>query len=85
MRKRTLALLRELAERKKAEASLAEREQDYRDIFNTTSDALFILDPGGQILDVNQTMCAMYDYQRDNRIEALPGGPEFGDGSLFSG
>lgn len=41
-------------------------ERQYREIFNKLHDAIFIHDPhDGTILDVNDTVLAMYGYQRD--------------------
>ena len=46
---------------------LAESEQIHREIFNATSDAIFIHDAEtGDILDVNQTMLDMYGYSRED-------------------
>jgi diguanylate cyclase (GGDEF)-like protein/PAS domain S-box-containing protein len=38
---------------------------DYRDLFESISDAISILDESGRILDVNQATIAMYGYPRD--------------------
>ncbi|RME38346.1 MAG: PAS domain S-box protein, partial [Deltaproteobacteria bacterium] len=52
-----------------ARRELAESEQRFRAIFNSTNDALFIHDIGtGAIVDVNQTMCDMYGVTRDEAL-----------------
>ena len=43
---------------------LAESERSYREIFNSTADAIFIHDMNGGILDVNDAMLLMYGYNR---------------------
>ncbi|MBS2096649.1 sensor histidine kinase [Carboxylicivirga linearis] len=44
---------------------LAFSEQSYREIFNSSSDAIFKLDHNGQIEDVNDAMLSMYGYTKD--------------------
>jgi len=45
-------------------ARLASSEQNYREIFNATSDALVIQDAAGRIVDVNERMCLMFGCDR---------------------
>jgi len=52
----------DITERVAAEEALKASEQNYREIFNSTSDALFIHDKNGQIIDVNDQMCALFGY-----------------------
>jgi PAS domain S-box-containing protein len=47
---------------------LAASERNYREIFNATSDALFIHDEHGRVVDMNEPMCAMF---RCDRAAAL--------------
>ena len=59
-------LSKEIAERTR---TLRENERNYREIYNATSDAIFIHDAAdGSIVGVNQAMLDMYGY---NRQEAL--------------
>lgn len=44
---------------------LVESERKYREIFNSTTDAIFIHSLEGAIVDVNEAMLKMYGYQRD--------------------
>jgi PAS domain S-box-containing protein len=45
---------------------ISEKERNYREIFNSSIDAIFIHDPLGRILDVNDSMLKMYGYHRDD-------------------
>jgi PAS domain S-box-containing protein len=57
-----------ITERRQMESALRQSEENYRGIFNATSDAIIIHDLAGGILDVNQRMCEMFGY---SRAEAL--------------
>lgn len=60
----------DFTEKKKATDALSDSERKYREIFNSTSDALFIDDIEGNIIDVNDTMLKMYEYDRIEDILA---------------
>lgn len=60
-----------LAER---EQSLREREKNYRDIFNTTHDALFVNDAAGRITEANRAAEKIFGYTRDEFLGASVGG-----------
>lgn len=48
-----------------AQENLKGAEKDYKEIFNATSDAIFIHDADtGAIVDVNETACKMYGYTK---------------------
>jgi PAS domain S-box-containing protein len=63
------------------EKALVESERNYRDIFNTTKDAIFLHDAeSGNIVEINKTMEEMFGYSReeilDQPVQALsPGEP----------
>ncbi|HPY02864.1 MAG TPA: PAS domain S-box protein, partial [Spirochaetota bacterium] len=61
---------RDMAEKLKArETALAESENNYRTIFNTNKDALFIHDAAnGKIIEVNDSVPEMFGYTRDEII-----------------
>ncbi|MHC4926077.1 MAG: PAS domain S-box protein [Planctomycetota bacterium] len=64
----TFTLL-DITDRKKAEEELKMAGQQYRQIFNTTIDSLFVHDAEtGEILDVNETMLKMYGYSRQEAL-----------------
>ena len=49
--------------------TLRENERNYREIYNATSDAIFIHDVSdGSIIDVNQAMLDMYGYSREEAM-----------------
>lgn len=68
-----------LAAREKA---LRASERSYRDIFNTTHDALFVNDEHGGITEVNRSAEAMFGYTRDELLatsikELISGEPPY--------
>ena len=72
-------VLRDITERKQAEEMLRASEANYRAIFDTANDAIFVHDiETGDILDANQKMCEVYGYTpeevRQLNVEALSAG-----------
>lgn len=66
VRMRTLALENELEERRRIEAELKEKEQNYREIFNSSKDAILIHDVNtGANLDVNDEAFEFFGYTPD--------------------
>jgi PAS domain S-box-containing protein len=60
----------EIADRLLIEKALKKSEENYREIFNATNEAIFIHDSTtGVILDVNQTMLDMYGYAYDEALK----------------
>jgi len=58
-----------ISEKKSMENALTESERKYKEIFNATSDAIFIHDgESGAILDVNETMLKMYAFERKEEV-----------------
>ena len=51
------------------EEALRESEKSYRDIFNTTHDALFVNDESGRITEVNRAAEIMFGYARDELLQ----------------
>lgn len=61
----TMAVFEDITDRKRAEDELRASEANYRAIFDSTNDAIFVLDPAsGAIIDVNRKMCEMYGCTR---------------------
>jgi PAS domain S-box-containing protein len=61
---------------------ITEKERNYREIFNSTADAIFVHDINGDILDVNDAMLKMYNLTKEEipslKIKDLSeNGPEF--------
>jgi PAS domain S-box-containing protein len=64
-----LTVLSDLESRVNAHvAQLRESEERFRSIFNSVNDAIFIHDASGAILDVNDRMCAMFGYSREEAV-----------------
>lgn len=65
----------DVTHRKRAEAALIASERNYREIFNATSEAIFIHDPAtGAILDVNDAMLRVFGYSYEDALAAGVGG-----------
>ncbi len=47
-------------------------EQKYRNLFHTVNDAIMLVDPMGHILDVNDNVCDLLGYQRDELLKMTP-------------
>jgi len=63
-------LLNQIKDRKLAERKLSETERLYRAVYDSTGDAIFIIDgEAGRILDVNRAMLEMYRVDRDRALE----------------
>jgi PAS domain S-box-containing protein len=59
----------DITKRRHDEDALRKSEENYRTIFDTANDAIFIHDlKDGRILDVNKRMCEMYSYTRDEAL-----------------
>jgi PAS domain S-box-containing protein len=58
-------LQQDIAERQRAEADLAEREAQYRSVFESTTDALLIYDLEGNLVDLNPAAALMHGYTVD--------------------
>jgi len=63
-------LSNEIEERKHAERALRESEERYRSIVENITDALYIHDFKGNILDVNEHACMMVGYEKDELVGA---------------
>lgn len=69
LRDRTIKLQQEVAEHQQVEETLRGSEERFRAIFDAVNDAIFAQDPAsGAILDINQKMCEMYGYTREELL-----------------
>ena len=64
-------LVREVQDRKKAEETLRQSEQEYRHIFESAADSLFVGDLQGRIVAANPAACEAHGYTHDE-IVGLP-------------
>lgn len=64
--------IQDVSERKAAEAGLAEREAQYRGIFEATSDGLCICDLSGRIVRVNPAFLEMHGYALADVLQQKP-------------
>ncbi|MCG3256903.1 MAG: PAS domain S-box protein [Candidatus Heimdallarchaeota archaeon] len=68
-------IVRDITERKKAEEELIEREEQYRQIFNNTNDAIFLTNIDEEInstspfIEVNDVACTLLGYERDELLK----------------
>lgn len=67
------AMFLDITERKTAEEALKVSEKNYREIFNATSDAIFVFDINtNQILDLNNQMIEMYGFTKEEFLTEDP-------------
>jgi len=66
--KEVLSIVRDISERKKVEESLNVAIESYMDIFNSVSEAIYVLDESGTFIDVNKGAEKMYLYVKDELI-----------------
>ncbi len=57
-------ILEDISERKRAEETLKESEEKYSELFHHSNDAIFIHDPEGNIVDVNQKALDLFGFSR---------------------
>ncbi|MDP3396143.1 MAG: PAS domain S-box protein [Methanoregula sp.] len=68
----TVGSARDVTVSKQLEEALAESEKSYRGLFNTIRQAIYILNPDGTFVDVNEGAEAMYGYTREEFIGRTP-------------
>ncbi len=59
------SIIHDVTERKMAVEALQESEVNYRNLFNSVSDSIYIQDENGRFLDVNNGAQSMYGYSKD--------------------
>jgi PAS domain S-box-containing protein len=67
--KATFGTMIDLTERKMVEEALQESNRRYQALFNSASDAIYIIDSHGRFLAVNDVMCQRLGYQRTQLIK----------------
>ena len=63
-----IEIVRDITERKKAEAALKQSEEKFRNLFNSASDAIAIHDMKGHFFEVNDTLCNRLGYSREELL-----------------
>jgi len=63
-----LSIVRDITERRKSEESLNVAVESYMDIFNSVSEAIYLLDESGTFIDVNKGAELMYGYSKKEFI-----------------
>jgi len=63
-----IGIIRDITERKRTEKALAESENLYRTIIETTIDGFYIIDKNGKIIDVNTAYCQASGYSREELL-----------------
>ena len=59
-------ILRDISQRRQAEAALRRSEERFRRIFEHSNDAILVVDPmGGRIINVNPTACRMFGFSSE--------------------
>lgn len=66
--KEVLSIVRDISERKKIEESLNIASESYMDIFNSVSEAIYVLDENGFFIDVNKGAEKMFQYDKDQLV-----------------
>ncbi len=61
-------IVRDITERKRLDNALRESEQKYRNIVNLTSEGYWMLDHQMNILEVNDSLCKMLGYSKDELL-----------------
>jgi PAS domain S-box-containing protein len=65
----SLVIFRDITERVKAEQELQESEMRYRLLFEHAAEGIMIADPQGNIHDVNESVCRMLGYSREEILQ----------------
>ncbi len=68
-----LGVTHDITERVQAEEQLREKEEQYRSIFEASTDGLFIQEPeDGRVVEVNPAACRMHGYTHEEFLGLLP-------------
>lgn len=68
-----ISVSRDITKSKSIEKKLKQSESDFRQLFDNSSDAIYIQDVNGKFIDVNQGVVNMYDYPKEYFIGKNPG------------
>lgn len=63
-----IGAVRDISDRRKAEEVLRESESKYRNLVETASDGIFLIDENGKIVDTNYSACKVLGYNKNEII-----------------
>ena len=72
VRVRTLELTNEVSERKQAEKAMRQSETHYRTMFDSAPEGVWMIGPDRRTTEVNQRMCDLVGYSRDELLGRNP-------------
>lgn len=67
-----VGVTRDITEQKKTEEELRKSRQTYHDIYNSVTEAIYIMDENGTFIDVNKGAELMYGYTKEEMIGKSP-------------
>ena len=67
-----VGITRDVTEQKKTEEELRKSRQTYHDIYNSVTEAIYIMDETGTFIDVNKGAEVMYGYTKEEMIGKSP-------------
>lgn len=68
----TTTVLKDITEKRLFEESLKKSEQEYKNLFNSSPNFVYIQDKNGTFLDVNQTVLDVFGYKKEDIIGKTP-------------
>ena len=66
------SIVRDVTDAQERERLLKENEAKFRDIFNSTNDAIFVINLQGRFLEVNEAACLQLGYSREELLQRGP-------------
>ncbi|MEA2041750.1 MAG: PAS domain S-box protein, partial [Bacteroidota bacterium] len=63
-----LSIGKDITDQKKAEKALFENELNFRNIFNESNDGIIITSLKGKIIDINDRLCKMLEYEKEELL-----------------
>lgn len=67
-----IGIAQDISRRKGTEEQVRESEKSYRTLFNSIDELIYIQNPDGTFVDVNESACRMYGYERKDFIGQSP-------------
>jgi len=67
-----VAIYENITDQKRTKEALAKSDKTYRMLFETTSEGLWVLDPEQKTFEVNQSLCDMLGYTREEMLGRSP-------------